>query len=196
VTHQEVAWWNDLEGDQVHINTAGHPPYQLQPVVDRIVDTLDIPHWVDLGCGVGRLTNAVAERTYPYCKIVGIDPAPQLIVEAQRTAAPGARYLISDGYHLPPLPIHPISGIYSVTVFQHIPYGHKLNYVREALELLLPLGKFLFTVSVGDEPDVFLNHQIPESRLDDFCEWIMTLADSVAVDMKDENGWTWIEVTK
>lgn len=192
----EREWWNHLEGDEILNNTAGNPPYDLDPVVDRIVDTLDIPHWVDLGCGVGRLTHAVARRTFPYTKIIGIDCAPNLIKLAQYPLVPGCRFVVNNGRFFPQLSLQPISGMYSVTMFQHIPHDYKVNYVRQALDRLLMGGKFLFTVSVGDEPATFLNHQLSEADLDEFVDLIADMAHDVSVEGLDNNGWTWIEVTK
>lgn len=192
----EREWWDHLEGDEILNNTAGNPPYDLDPVVDRIVETLDIPHWVDLGCGVGRLTNAVATRAWPYVKIIGIDSAPTLVNIARTNAAPGTRYVIGNGRYFPPLDFAEISGIYSVTVFQHIPHDYKLNYVYQALDLLLPGGKFLFSVSVGDQPDSFNHHQLSLGALSEFAIQIEHMGGTVSVDGPDGNEWTWIEVTK
>lgn len=194
--YTEREWWDHLEGDEILNNTAGNPPYELEPVVDRIINTLPPPHWVDLGCGTGRLTNAIATRVWPNAQIIGIDSAPMLIRLAKLEAAPGTRYAVSNGRYFPHLDFSEISGIYSVTVFQHIPHDYKLNYVYQALDLLSVGGKFLFTVSVGDEPASFLNHQLSRGDLAEFIIQIEHMGGAVLVDGPDDNEWTWIEVTK
>ena len=58
------------------------------PVVDALVDALELPaeaYVLDLGCGTGQLTVPLAER---YGRVVGADPSPDMLALA-RAGAPG-----------------------------------------------------------------------------------------------------------
>jgi trans-aconitate 2-methyltransferase len=50
---------------------------------------------VDLGCGSGELTAALADR-WPAARIEGIDSSPQMIAAAERLAVPGLRFTAGD----------------------------------------------------------------------------------------------------
>ena len=76
---------------------------QLAP---RFLDEVDLPEprrVLDLGCGTGNLTRAVAQR-WPGCEVVGVDPSAPF-VEAARERAAGlgsrVRFELGDADDLP-----------------------------------------------------------------------------------------------
>lgn len=193
---KEDVWWSNLEDDEVDHNTAGNPPYDLDKVVSRIqrAHRLAPKMVLDMGCGVGRLTNAIAKKLQGNDGTVhGFDIARPLIDIAVAASPGNALYWHSDGRSIPSALYGPFDLIYSVTMFQHIPHDAKWEYIMQAAERLHPDGVFVFTVAVGDEPPTFLNHQLSEAELDDLALAMTSLFSTVSIDGPDENGWTWVE---
>jgi SAM-dependent methyltransferase len=70
---------------------------QLAP---RFLDEVALPEpnrVLDLGCGTGNLTRAVAER-WPRCEVLGVDPsAPFIVAARERTSSLGRRVRVELG---------------------------------------------------------------------------------------------------
>ena len=85
---------------------------------------------LDFGCGVGRLTLALAKRIE---EVVGFDVSPTMLGVA-RANVPNARFVDSlDG-------LAPFDLIVSLIVFQHIPVARGEELLRRLLVLLAPGG--------------------------------------------------------
>jgi SAM-dependent methyltransferase len=105
---------------------------------------------LDIGCGVGRLTRALAQRA----KLVyGIDVSGEMISRATtfNRDVPNVRWLQGDGVSLRPLEDGSVDAVISVVVFQHIPdpevtYG----YVRE-IGRVLRIGGWA-AIHVSNDP--------------------------------------------
>jgi malonyl-CoA O-methyltransferase len=61
---------------------------------------LDLTHVLDLGTSNGRCARALQQH-FPHAKITGVDIAPQMIAQAQRSSAAEINYLVGDVYNLP-----------------------------------------------------------------------------------------------
>lgn len=85
---------------------------------------------LDIGCGVGRLTYAMA-AVMPH--VVGYDVAESMVRVASEHAPPNASFTTS-------LPDGPFSWINSFIVFQHIPPAEGLALLNAALDRLAPGG--------------------------------------------------------
>lgn len=85
---------------------------------------------LDFGCGVGRLTRALAAVTG---RAVGVDVAPSMLAEARRDAPPTAEFL-------PILPGGLFDWIVSIIVFQHIPPERGYPLLRRLLSHAAPGG--------------------------------------------------------
>lgn len=85
---------------------------------------------IDFGCGVGRLTQAMAEHLD---QVVGIDVAEAMLEEAMRHAPQNCRFVrdIPDGEY---------DWINSAIVFQHIHPENGFTILRRLLEALTPSG--------------------------------------------------------
>jgi SAM-dependent methyltransferase len=107
---------------------------------------------VDLGCGVGRLTRALAARA---ARVHALDVSAEMLARA-RALHPDLANVTwhhGDGATLAPLGDASADGVVSHVVFQHLPdprltYG----YVREMGRVLRPGGWAAFQVS--DDPAV------------------------------------------
>lgn len=123
-----------------------------EEVVDLILNSVGVrisssDEIVDIGCGVGRLTRALAARSR---KVIGLDVSPEMLARA-RQLNPGLRnvdWLQGDGRSLEPIVSGSVDGCFSHVVFQHIPDpAVTLNYVREMGRVLRPGGWTIFVLS-------------------------------------------------
>ena len=98
---------------------------------------------LDFGCGVGRLTQALAQR---FASCVGIDISQQMIHQAQSlNRYPNCRYVASSDTRLPFEP-ESFSFIYSNIVLQHVPQHFSEQYLREFVRVLTEDGVLVFGV--------------------------------------------------
>jgi SAM-dependent methyltransferase len=130
---------------------------------------------VDIGCGLGRLTRALAGRAG---RVYGLDVSREMLSRAKRHNAEleNVDWLHGDGAGLGVLDDSSADGCFSHVVFQHIPDPEvTLNYVREMGRILRPGGWALFQVST--DPSV---HRKP-------LDWRGRLKSLVRRD--DERAW-------
>lgn len=114
---------------------------------------------VDIGCGVGRLTRALAARTR---HVYGVDVSREMLSLAQQYNAhvSNIEWRHVDGHGLSVLDDGVVDGCFSHVVFQHIPDPKiTLDYVRDMGRVLRPGGWALFVVST--DPQV---HRRPRKR--------------------------------
>lgn len=190
----EKRYWDSLNPQEAFENTAGVPPYDVEEVAQIIVDFLDLqPGCVvlDLGCGLGRLTETVAETGD--LEMVGVDISYQMVKRAKMASSTNSTFVLGDGRMIP-REASEFDGAYSVTMFQHIPHEATWDYIKDVWSHLDEGGKFVFTIAVGDEPESFLNHQIHNPE--EFYLLLSSLFTEVGVTGPDERGWTWVTCTK
>ncbi len=107
---------------------------------------------LDFGCGVGRLTQALARR---HDSVVGADISAVMIDLARRLNQypEKAQYICTADAGLQTLPDHSFQFIYSNIVLQHVPPGDAVRYLREFFRLLGPNGLLVFQLpSHGESP--------------------------------------------
>jgi SAM-dependent methyltransferase len=107
---------------------------------------------VEIGCGVGRLTRALAGRA---ASVRGLDVSERMLAEAQ-AQNPGlanVEWILGDGVSLGPIADASADAVHSYVVFQHIPDPEvTLGYVREIGRVLRPGG--WAALQVSDDPGV------------------------------------------
>jgi 2-polyprenyl-3-methyl-5-hydroxy-6-metoxy-1,4-benzoquinol methylase len=108
-------------------------------------------HGLDFGCGVGRLTLALADHVE---EVLGVDAAASMIELAESHAAEhpsGSRvtYRVNVADDLAFLPSGSVDVILSVVVLQHMSNRLKRAYLREFVRVLSPEGVAVFTVPHG-----------------------------------------------
>lgn len=98
---------------------------------------------LDFGCGVGRLTQALARR---FASCVGLDISPRMIQKANAlNQYETCRYLANSSLDLP-FPDGSFSFIYSNIVLQHLPKRFSIAYLAEFVRTLVPCGVLVFGV--------------------------------------------------
>ncbi|SFL85881.1 class I SAM-dependent methyltransferase [Geodermatophilus ruber] len=117
--------------------------------VMRLLDSLVRPPpardaALDFGCGVGRLTRALADH---FATVTGVDIAPSMVAEAQRlTTRSGCRFVLNERPDLQVFPDASFDLVYTTIVLQHMPPTLALGYVAEFARVLRPGGVAVLTV--------------------------------------------------
>ncbi len=98
---------------------------------------------LDFGCGVGRLTQALASY---FDEVVGIDIAPSMVMLAKQYNRFGARctYRINDQDNLRLFSDLEFHFIYTNIVLQHMKPEYAKSYIKEFLRVLKPEGVLIF----------------------------------------------------
>jgi len=98
---------------------------------------------LDFGCGVGRLTQAIARR---FQSTVGVDISAEMIRKAETlNQNPRCLYLANTSATLP-FGEGEFAFIYCNIVLQHIPRRYATNYLREFARVLANRGVLVFGV--------------------------------------------------
>ena len=94
---------------------------------------------LDFGCGVGRLTQALASR---FEQVDGVDVSDSMIRNAEKlNRFPGrAKYHLNARGDLESFPSGEYDFIYSIIALQHIPPAFQKNYIADFMRLLSPGG--------------------------------------------------------
>ncbi len=98
---------------------------------------------LDFGCGVGRLTQALANY---FEEVVGIDIAPSMVKRAKRYNRFGARcmYYVNGADNLRLFSDQEFHFIYTHIVLQHMRPEYAKSYIKEFLRVLKPQGVLIF----------------------------------------------------
>ena len=120
--------------------------------LDRLLGAVDArvepsTRVVEIGCGVGRLTRALAARAE---EVVAIDVSAEMLARARRLnpALTNVRWLQGDGVSLAGIGDASADLCVSHVVFQHLPDpAVTLGYVREMGRVLRPGGTAVFGFS-------------------------------------------------
>ncbi|HEY8000829.1 MAG TPA: class I SAM-dependent methyltransferase [Solirubrobacterales bacterium] len=107
---------------------------------------------VEIGCGVGRMSRAIAARV---ATVRAVDVSPEMIERARdlNRSLDNVDWIVGDGGSLAGVDAGEADAVLSFVVFQHIPDPEvTLAYVREMGRVLRPGGWAGFQVS--DEPSV------------------------------------------
>ncbi|HUK56434.1 MAG TPA: methyltransferase domain-containing protein [Nitrospiria bacterium] len=98
---------------------------------------------LDFGCGVGRLTQPLAEY---FNEVWGVDIAAPMIDRAREYNTHGVRcrYILNDTVDLKRFPNNEFDLIYTNITLQHIGPDYTKNYLSEFLRVLSPQGLLIF----------------------------------------------------
>ncbi|MCG8449796.1 MAG: class I SAM-dependent methyltransferase [Pirellulales bacterium] len=125
----------------------------------------------DFGCGVGRLTNALATR---FEEVVGVDVSSTMVETAvAHCQHENCRFVVNKRQDLQLFGDAEFDFIYSDITIQHIPKPASENYIREFLRILRPGGLAVFLVPDGpDHPAGSLSARIDRFHREKFRPWL------------------------
>lgn len=103
---------------------------------------------LDFGCGVGRLTQAMASH---FPEVWGVDISPTMIRLAGEfnKDIPEYRFIVNEGERLEGLQNNYFGFIYTSIVLQHIAEKYAVGYIRELMRVLRPGGVLVFQIPDG-----------------------------------------------
>jgi SAM-dependent methyltransferase len=152
---KEERRWDLRRFFQTGVNEVALVLYQLQSL------GIEVSHRsaLDFGCGVGRLTQALASR---FERVVGVDISPKMIEAASALNAfpTRASYIWNAEPHLRRFNNDTFDFIYTNLVLQHIVPEVTLAYLREFLRILSPAGLLVFQLPSRERGH---NDVLPES---------------------------------
>lgn len=112
---------------------------------------------LDFGCGVGRLTQALAVH---FKRVDGVDVSPQMVDRARsHNQHPGRVEYHLNGKRIP-FRAGTFDFVYTMIVLQHMPRGLQEGYVKEFFRVLKPGGVAMIDIPEGPEywhPDRWLS---------------------------------------
>jgi trans-aconitate 2-methyltransferase len=111
---------------------------------------------VDLGCGPGQLTAALASR-WPEARTIGIDSSPEMIEQTKRYAGPAISFQVMDLLQWRPL--DPVDVLVSNATLQWVPRHREV--LPQLVDFVAPGGWLAFQVPGNfTEPSHSLLHDI------------------------------------
>lgn len=114
---------------------------------------------LDFGCGVGRLTRAIAAY-FPECWGVDISPTMVRLAKEFNQDVPQCQFLVNEKNSLEEFHDDHFGFIYTSVVLQHIAAKYAKKYVADLVRLLRPGGVLVFQV-----PDRFCGSPVLKLRL-------------------------------
>lgn len=100
---------------------------------------------LDFGCGVGRLTRALAAY-FQECHGVDISPTMVRLAQEFNQDKPQCKFLVNERRDLNCIEREYFGFVYSSIVLQHIPARHSRRYLREMVRVTKPGGVLVFQV--------------------------------------------------
>jgi ubiquinone/menaquinone biosynthesis C-methylase UbiE len=127
--------------------------------LDRIRPNVARQRALDFGCGIGRVTRALAEH---FQSVVGLDVAESMISRARslNNGQRNCQFVTNDSVHLRLFADASFNVVYSRLVLQHIPARLLRRYIPELVRVTQPGGIIMFQlpqVIARDSEDVFLD---------------------------------------
>jgi ubiquinone/menaquinone biosynthesis C-methylase UbiE len=153
-----IITWPDKRGNRWDVEeffeTGIKEIEELRVYVQSLGLTMPSRRALDFGCGVGRITQALAPH---FAEVCGVDIAPSMIDLARQwnRYAGTCTYIVSDTDDLPLFGDQSFDLIYSTLVLQHMEPRYSKGYLREFLRLLAPNGLLIFQLPaepVGPAP--------------------------------------------
>jgi ubiquinone/menaquinone biosynthesis C-methylase UbiE len=114
---------------------------ELSEFAQRCRCVLEGQSALDFGCGVGRLTNALAQR---FQRVIGIDISAEMIDKARTLARKqNITFLVNRTDKLP-FPDNSFDAVVTQLVLQHMPADLQLHYIAEMMRVIRIGGIVIF----------------------------------------------------
>lgn len=140
LTHKRKGDWKEED-----FFTAGRQEIARLFASAHIGDARRFQHGLDFGCGIGRLTQALADRCD---RVTGVDISSTMINRARDLNVAGSRcnYVANDRDDLGIFADESFDLIYSNIVLQHMAPVFSARYILEFCRLLAPGGILVFQI--------------------------------------------------
>ncbi|SDS24573.1 class I SAM-dependent methyltransferase [Opitutus sp. GAS368] len=134
---------------------------------------------LDFGCGVGRLSQALARH---FTRITGIDISAEMLALARQYNRHGERvdYVLNTRDDLSQLADGTFDFVYSIITLQHMEPVYARRYIAEFVRVAAPGGVILFQVPAVSE------RSVPQPR--PFTLWPDTLLKRLVRDLRNKFG--------
>jgi len=138
---------------------------------------------LEIGCGAGRVTWALANR---FQRVIGIDVSDEMLDFArERVKARNVEFVRGSGVDLNVIDTNGVSFVFSTMVFQHIPdTGVQYNLLREVARVLRP-GGYFFIHLYADKAGYERKKANWEKRA--AAQELMGWTEAAKVELEDEN---------
>ena len=118
--------------------------------LSRLVPDAPRTRALDFGCGVGRISVALAEH---YGEVVGVDAARSMIARASALVTePRCTFVLNRAPHLRQFKDASFAAVYCRLVLQHIEPSIIRRYIPDLVRLLAPGGVLMFQLPEPPEP--------------------------------------------
>lgn len=144
---KNAAWYVDTSFDYANVDMGKFFETGTAIVAEALDDAPAHPEGhgtaLEIGCGLGRVCLALAER---FDNVIGIDISPEMVKRGSELVdRDNVELRVGDGASLAGVPDQSIDLVLSFTVFQHIPRVSVIeSYIREAGRVLNPGGVMVF----------------------------------------------------
>jgi len=117
-----------------------------------LVPTISHARVLDFGCGVGRVTRALANH---FGEAVGVDAAASMIERARALDEGRCSFVLNDARDLSCFETGAFTAVYSRLVLQHIRPALVKRYIPELVRVLAPGGGLMFQLpeAIGVDPE-------------------------------------------
>lgn len=166
--------WNEVE----FFKTGLVEIHDVLSELQRLQVSVQHKKALDFGCGIGRLSRALANH---FDQVVGVDISDEMIRLA-KLYNPSARFifLVNQAKNLDILSPNTFDFIYSNIVLQHVSPGISKMYLKSFAQLLKPTGILVF--QLPEHPRKF------SRRLADLCRYVAPSALTKLVDNHNYKG--------
>ena len=161
----------DKRGNRWQIDEFFETGFKEINALVKYVETLGInipmTKALDFGCGVGRLTQALAHY---FDEVCGVDIAPSMIMLAKKYNRQGdkCRYYLNETDDLKLFTNSSFNFIYTNITLQHIEPRYSKSYLKEFLRILAPHGLLIFQ----QPSERILRARAPSKRLKQSIEFV------------------------
>jgi SAM-dependent methyltransferase len=143
--------WNSLSGskEDAYLVVSGYTDEEkfhadAEDTLDILRETVGIQPqdiFLEIGCGVGRVGRVLAPFIQQW---IGCDVSANMLRLASRRliGIPNTKLVEISGYDLKPIADNSIDVVYTTVVFMHLEEWDRFIYMREALRVLKPGGRF------------------------------------------------------
>jgi ubiquinone/menaquinone biosynthesis C-methylase UbiE len=152
---------NQLDGGGLRdlaqmIESRGQAPEEIA-TRQRYLDLLQLQpgqRILDVGCGTGVVTRALAQRVQPSGTVIGLDPRPEFLeLAAELTPDPAVEFRHGDALALP-FEAHAFDAVVCITVLEHMPAPEQA--IAELVRVTRTGGRV--GVLCGDQESFVVNH--------------------------------------